>query len=86
MERLFVPSDFCFWVIIKGVYPKMTEAEEKERGVLTIDVKYIQFAQKLTNLIYMAQRLKDELDMKAIERGMMEKERRVKHDRRKDDR
>ena len=60
----------------------MSKAEEKEKGILTIDVSYIQFAQKLNNVIYMCQRLKDELDMTAIERGMMQRDRR-KGDRRK---
>ena len=60
----------------------MTKAEEENKGTLTIDVQYIEFAQKLNNLIYMAQRLKDELDMKAIERGMMDRDRR-EGDRRK---
>ena len=60
----------------------MSKAEEKNKGTLTIDVPYIQFAQKLNNVVYMCQRLKDELDMKAIEKGMMKKDRR-KGERRK---
>ena len=64
----------------------MTKAEDKERGVLTIDVNYIEFVQALNNFMYMGQRLKDKLEIAAIEKNMMTKERRkVPRGRRKDD-
>lgn len=54
----------------------MTEAEDKERGVLTIDVNYIKFAQALNNVMSMCQKLKGQLDILAIERKMIDQERR----------
>ncbi len=59
----------------------MSKGEEENRGTLTIDVEYIKFAQKLNNVIYMCQRLKDELDITAINKNMINRDRR-KEDRR----
>ena len=59
----------------------MTKAEEEERGVLSIDVNFKEFAQALNNFMYMGQKLKDKLEIAAIEKGMKRKERR-KGDRR----
>ena len=54
----------------------MTKAEDQEKGVLTIDVNYKEFVQSLNNFMYMGQRLKDKLEIAAIEKNMMESERR----------
>ena len=64
----------------------MTDAEDQERGVLTINVNYIEFAQALNNLMYMGQKLKDKLEIAAIEKNMTQRERRkCDRGRRKDD-
>ena len=60
----------------------MTKEEDKEQGVLTIDVNFKEFAQALNNFMYMGQRLKDKLEIAAMEKGMQRNERR-KTDRRK---
>ena len=54
----------------------MSNAEDQERGILTIDVNFKEFAQALNNFMYMGQKLKDKLEIAAIEKGMQRKERR----------
>jgi len=54
----------------------MTSAEEENRGILTIDVDYLEMAQVIENAMYMLQRVKDKLDIAAIEKGMKTRNRR----------
>lgn len=64
----------------------MSKAEDAEKGVLTIDVNYKEFAQALNNFMYMGQKLKDKLEIAAIEKNIMTRERRKgKRGRRNDD-
>lgn len=68
----------------------MSKEEDKERGNLTVTLPYINFAQQINSAIYHLEALlhflkciRDKLDIAAIEKGMKERERRKRGDRRK---
>ena len=59
----------------------MTESEDKKRGVLTVEINYLELAQDIKCAIYFLNRLSSKLDRAAIDRKILDGERR-KGDRR----
>jgi len=60
----------------------MTEAEDKKRGVLTVDLDYLEIGQDAINAQYMLQKFMDTLDMARCKKRI-ERINRRRRDRRK---
>ena len=54
----------------------MTKGEDAKRGNLTVTLEYEKIAQDIKCAIHFLQKLSDRLDMAAIEKGIIERERR----------
>lgn len=54
----------------------MTDAEDNEKLILSVDLNYGQLAQDVKHAIHFLQRLSDKLDQAAINKKFMDKERR----------
>jgi len=55
----------------------MTAEEEKERGNLTVTLNYIKLGQALKAAIHFLRKILDILEIAAIKKGAMERERRI---------
>ena len=60
----------------------MSQREDEELGNLDVTINYIRVAQDIKAAIYFLQKLRDELDVAAIKRGIISRDRR-NSDRRK---
>ena len=52
--------------------------EDAHKGNLTVTLDYIKLAQDVKTAIHFLQKIGDQLDMAAIEKGMVQRERRMK--------
>jgi len=55
---------------------QMTEGEEKEKGNLTVTLNYIKIGQAIKAAIHFLNKILDILEIAAINKGAMERERR----------
>ncbi len=56
--------------------------EDNRKGNLTVTLNYLKIAQDIEHAIYFLNRIKDKLDIAAIEKGMKKQERRTNGERR----
>ena len=54
----------------------MSQAEDKQRGNLDVTLNYIKVGQDIRMAMFYLNRVKDQLDIAAIEKGSAERERR----------
>ena len=73
----------------EGMEDSVTQAENNNKGVLTIDLNYESTAQTIASALHhhhaairMLEVLRDKLDIAGMKRGILEKERRINEERR----